>query len=266
MRYTRKFLLVFVIGLLTFAILPFQPEISQAFTPQVLVRGSQGYDVDELQGRLRYVNYYHGPMDGKFSWETYWAVRNFQRDVHIKVDGIVGPQTKMLLVSRSRNYHAGMYKTVTNAPGAANRQGFVAKRLHNSSPKKPVTADMGTYNGKFSAHDISLLAHCVYSEARGEPFIGQVAVAATVLNRLHSPLFPHTIAGILFQPGAFTSVSDGQFYLTPNASAHKAVMDAIQGLDPTGGALYYFNPATATSKWIWSRPQIKKIGQHIFTR
>jgi Cell wall hydrolyses involved in spore germination len=117
-----------------------------------------------------------------------------------------------------------------------------------------------------SQNDINLMARAVYGEARGEPYIGQVAVAAVILNRLESPSFPNTISGILFEPGAFTCVADGQIWLTPNQTAYKAVRDALNGWDPTGGALYYFNPATATSKWIWSRPQLKRIGKHIFCK
>jgi N-acetylmuramoyl-L-alanine amidase len=249
---------------LTFGIVPAPyPTLksAKAFTPQVLVRGSQGYDVYELQGRLRYVTYYKGPIDGKFGWETYWAVRNFQRDTGLKIDGTVGPKTKLVLVNHSRGYHTGMYKTATTDTA---RTPAASRRATGAKAPKP-TYGVGTYSGKLSAYDINLLEHTVYAEARGEPFIGQVAVAACVLNRLSSPLFPKTIAGIVFQPGAFTSVADGQFYLQPDATAHRAVMDAVQGWDPSGGALYYFNPATATSKWIWSRPQIKKIGKHIFT-
>jgi len=93
-----------------------------------------------------------------------------------------------------------------------------------------------------------------------------VAVAAVILNRIDSPSFPNTISGVIFEPGAFTCVSDGQIWLAPNDTAKKAVLDAINGWDPSGNALYYFNPATATSKWIWSRPQIKRIGKHIFCK
>ncbi|MEH7236880.1 spore cortex-lytic enzyme [Bacillus sp. JJ1562] len=118
--------------------------------------------------------------------------------------------------------------------------------------------------GGFSQNDIQLLANAVYGEARGEPYIGQVAVAAVILNRLDSPTFPDTVSGIIFEPLAFTAVADGQIWLTPNEQSKKAVIDAINGWDPTGGATYYFNPETATSKWIWGRPQIKRIGKHIF--
>lgn len=120
--------------------------------------------------------------------------------------------------------------------------------------------------GGFSQNDIQLLANAVYGEARGEPYIGQVAIAAVILNRLDSPTFPDTVSGVIFEPLAFTAVADGQIWLTPNEQAKKAVIDAINGWDPTSGATYYFNPATATSKWIWGRPQIKRIGKHIFCR
>jgi N-acetylmuramoyl-L-alanine amidase len=116
----------------------------------------------------------------------------------------------------------------------------------------------------FSQNDIQLMANAVYGEARGEPYNGQVAVAAVILNRVNSPTFPNTVAGVIFEPRAFTAVADGQIWLEPNETAKKAVLDAINGWDPTGNAMYYFNPDTATSAWIWSRPQIKQIGKHIF--
>lgn len=116
----------------------------------------------------------------------------------------------------------------------------------------------------FSQNDIQLMANAVYGEARGEPYNGQVAVAAVILNRVNSPTFPNTVAGVIFEPRAFTAVADGQIWLEPDETAKKAVLDAINGWDPTGNAMYYFNPDTATSAWIWSRPQIKQIGKHIF--
>ena len=112
--------------------------------------------------------------------------------------------------------------------------------------------------------EMDLLARAVYSEARGEPEVGQVAVAAVILNRLEDDEFPNTISGVIFQPLAFTAVADGQFWYTPNADAYKAVEEALEGSDPSEGALYYYNPVTATSRWIFSRPVIKQIGQHRF--
>ncbi|WP_256358326.1 spore cortex-lytic enzyme [Bacillus sp. sid0103] len=132
-----------------------------------------------------------------------------------------------------------------------------------AAPKKPTAAN--TPNG-FSQNDIQLIANAVYGESRGEPYTGQVAVAAVILNRVNSATFPNTVSGVIFEPGAFTAVADGQIWLTPNENAKKAVLDAINGWDPTGEALYYFNPDTATSGWIWGRPQIKRIGKHIFCK
>lgn len=116
----------------------------------------------------------------------------------------------------------------------------------------------------FSDNDIRIMAQAVYGEARGEPYEGQVAVAAVILNRINSPIFPNTVSDVIFEPRAFTAVADGQIWMDPDEEARKAVLDAINGQDPSGDALYYFNPQTATSGWIWTRPQIKQIGKHIF--
>jgi N-acetylmuramoyl-L-alanine amidase len=112
--------------------------------------------------------------------------------------------------------------------------------------------------------ELELLARAVYSEARGEPEVGQVAVAAVILNRLEDEKFPNTISGVIFQPRAFTAVADGQFWYTPNEKAYEAVEKALVGEDPSDGAIFYYNPATATSRWIFSRPVIKRIGRHLF--
>lgn len=114
--------------------------------------------------------------------------------------------------------------------------------------------------------NLNLLAHAVYGEARGEPYEGMVAVAAVILNRVRSSNFPSTVAGVIYQPGAFTAVSDGQINLEPNQAAYKAAQDALNGWDPSGGAIYYFNPNTATNKWIWSRPLTVVIGKHRFCK
>lgn len=127
---------------------------------------------------------------------------------------------------------------------------------------RPVT----TVSRSATRSDIDLLARAVYGEARGEPYEGQVAIAAVILNRVKDSRFPNSIAGVIYEPWAFTAVNDGQINLTPNATAYKAAQDAINGWDPTGGAIYYWNPATATNKWVWSRPIIKKIGNHVFAK
>ncbi len=119
-------------------------------------------------------------------------------------------------------------------------------------------------SGKTNSSDLNLLSRIVYGEARGEEYRGQVAVAAVVLNRVSSSNFPNTIAGVVYQSGAFDAVKDGQVNLSPNKTAISAAQDALNGWDPSYGALYYFNPSTATSKWIWSRKQTVTIGKHIF--
>lgn len=128
------------------------------------------------------------------------------------------------------------------------------------------TNDKEAYAVNASANDKQLLARAVNGEARGEPYEGQVAVAAVILNRVRHSSFPNTISGVIYQPGAFTAVSDGQINvpIDPNSTVYKACTDALSGWDPSNGAIYYFNPDTATNKWIWSRPLIVKIGKHRF--
>lgn len=132
--------------------------------------------------------------------------------------------------------------------------------------KQTTKAKASFHPSRISDNDMKIMANAVYGEARGEPFEGQVAVAAVILNRVKSPSFPDTPSAVIFEPRAFTAVADGQIWLTPNESAMKAVKNALSGWDPSGGCTYYFNPDTATSGWIWTRPQVKKIGKHIFCR
>lgn len=225
---------------------------AEAFTSQVLQQGSTGEDVIELQSRLKHIGFYNGKIDGVFGWGTYWALRNFQYEFGLEIDGVAGWKTKLKLA-----------KATPNAKIAWGGEKTGGGTQTQSAPKP--AAATNTPNG-FSQNDIQLMANAVYGEARGEPYTGQVAVAAVILNRLDSATFPNTISGVIFEPRAFTAVADGQIWLTPNETAKKAVLDAINGWDPTGNAMYYFNPDTATSAWIWSRPQIKKIGKHIFCK
>ena len=272
---------------------------SEAFTSQVIQRGATGEDVVELQARLQYNGFYNGKIDGVYGWGTYWAVRNFQSQFGIKkVDGLVGEKTKSLLVQKTKYYKEFVQKQLqqgnqfthyggkpldqqTKAPkrssqkktaqgtkenqksqsGSSGKSGNQSGSQQGNQTPKQTAANMP---GGFSSNDIQLLSQAVYSEARGEPYEGQVAIAAVILNRLNNPTFPNTIAGVIFEPLAFTAVADGQFYMTPDETAKKAVFDAINGWDPSESAIYYFNPDTATSPWIWGRPQIKRIGKHIF--
>ena len=203
-----------------------------------LRQGDRGNDVSEVQRRLSRWGYYNGPIDGNFGPQTLTAVRLFQQRNGLPVTGLVANLT-----------FAALGITVRPAQQAQTNKTAAVTPVNSVSP-----------------NDMHLLARAIYSEARGEPFEGQVAVAAVILNRVRSPILPNTISGVIFQPLAFTAVADGQFYLTPNEEAYRAAQLAVNGWDPSGGALYYFNPQTATSAWIWSRPYIKTIGRHRFCR
>lgn len=247
-------------------------EEAKAFSNQVIQRGAVGDDVLELQARLQYIGFYTGKIDGVYGWRTYWAVRNFQYEYGLPVDGLVGASTKAKLVRVSK-YHERFVKEqirkgndFTHYGGRPLSQQVKGNNRGGFANRSSVKATASNVPKGFSQNDIQLMANAVYGEARGEPYIGKVAVAAVILNRLEHPAFPHTVAGVIFQPGAFTAVADGQIWLTPDETSKKAVLDAINGWDPTDGAIYYFNPATATSAWIWNRPQIKQIGKHIFCK
>lgn len=162
------------------------------------------------------------------------------------VDGIYGPKTKSAVKYFQRKNGLAVDGIVGPKTAAA-----LGMTLSGSKTTQ-------------SSSDLNLLAKCVYAEARGEPYTGQVAVAAVVLNRVRSASFPNTIAGVIYQPYAFTAVDDGQINLTPNQTAYKAAQDALNGWDPTYGCLYYYNPRTATSSWIWSRQTVVTIGKHVF--
>lgn len=253
--------LFIIVALGSFSLL--KPDESSAFSNQVIERGAFGDDVIELQARLQYLGFYNGKIDGKFGYGTYWALRNFQESYGLEVDGVAGQTTKDTLVNNS-DFDKEWVHAQINAGNKFTYYGGVPldQQVKGSSGSSGSTAYQ--LPPKYSERDLQLMANAVYGEARGEPYEGQVAVAAVILNRLESPDFPNSISEIIFQPGAFTAVADGQIWLTPNERAKQAVLDAMSGWDPSENALYYFNPNTATSEWIWTRPQIKQIGEHIF--
>lgn len=238
---------------------PSTPQVEEksvpTFSTNAVKYGSYGQDVYELQGRLKYLGFYNGKIDSNFGSSTLKSVKWFQSEFGMKVDGVVGAKTKLKLYNASKQWsptETPLHKGQTSGDSG-----------NNTADKEQ--DNMGSANSMgLSENEIKIMANAVYGESRGEPFEGQVAVAAVILNRVKSPSFPNTPSGVIFQPGAFTAVADGQIYLEPNAQAKKAVEQAMNGWDPSGGCLYYFNPKTATSKWIWTRPQVKTIGQHIF--
>lgn len=189
--------------------------------------GSSGSDVKAVQNKLISLGYLpSGEADGIFGSKTKNAVMRFQKDNGLAVDGIVGTNTARAL-------------GISLSSGANGNSGY-------------------------SGSDVYLLAKCIYAEARGEPYIGMVAVGAVVLNRVRDPEFPNTIAGVVYEPWAFTAVHDGQINLEPNDTAKRAAKDAISGWDPTNGCTFYYNPDKTTNKWIWSRPVQLVIGKHRF--
>ena len=191
--------------------------------------GSRGDEVVQIQTKLKRWGYYNGNIDGIYGSQTQEAVRYFQRKNGLTVDGIAGPAT------------------------------LAAMGITSSSSNSSSSSSSNSSN-------VNLLARLIYGEARGEPYTGQVAVGAVVMNRVKSSSFPNSISGVIYQSGAFDAVSDGQINLTPDSTAKRAAQDAINGWDPSYGAIYYFNPSTATNKWIWSRPMTVTIGRHRFCK
>ena len=187
--------------------------------------GSSGAVVKQIQTKLKNWGYYSGAVDGVYGSKTKAAVKNFQKKNGLTADGIVGAKTLKAL---------GISSGTTSASSS------------NSDP------------------DVKLLARLIYGEARGESYTGQVAVGAVVMNRVKSSSFPNTVSGVIYQPYAFTAVSDGQINMTPSSTAYEAAKAAMNGWDPTGGAIYYYNPSTATSAWIYSRKTTVTIGNHVF--
>ena len=195
-------------------------------------QGDSGSAVTTIQTKLKRWGYFDGPVDGIYGSKTSKAVRSFQRKNGLTADGVAGPATLKALGMEQTSQNSGSSQTVSSGGNASG--------------------------------DVALLAKVISAEARGEPYDGQVAVGAVILNRIAHPSFPNTLAGVVYEPGAFTCMVDGQIDQPIASSAYQAARDALNGADPSGGAIYYFNPVTATSAWIWSRPLLTVIGKHRF--
>ncbi len=202
----------------------------------------QGYDVRQLQQNLSCLGFSPGSIDGIFGPQTLAAVKQFQSRQGLPADGLVGKQTADVISAA------------------------VSKPVQNDPAPQQAPASATSRSALFSRRDLEDLAHLIHGEARGESYEGKVAVAAVALNRLESKEFGNTLNEVIFQPGAFTAVSDGQYYLKPDASSYQAAEAAMRGWDPSEGAIYYWNPVTATDQWIWSRPIVKAIGRHVFAK
>ncbi|KRQ87771.1 Spore cortex-lytic enzyme precursor [Caloramator mitchellensis] len=215
--------------LIVFFIIQILIQYNSSVSAAAYKLGSKGDMVSKIETKLKSLGYFKGTPDNYFGSDTKEAVIKFQKARGLKVDGVVGSATLNALgISTSNN-----------------------------------TASRGN---KIQRSDVSLLGRIINGEGRGEPYIGQVAIGAVIVNRTRDPRFPKTIAGVIYQPGAFTAIADGQINAKLEPMPQKAANDALNGWDPSGGAIYYYNPAKTTNKWIWSRPIIKKIGKHVFCK
>lgn len=271
--------------------------VGNIFTHNAIVAQAYSYDTKTIQQKLKSWGYYKGSVDGVYGAKTREAVKAFQRKNGLTADGVVGPATaKAMGISststtttststkgdvvsvkiyqqklKSWGYYTGAVdgvkgaKTVSAVKAFQRKNGLTADGIVGNATAKAmgISVRAGT-NSSYTNNDTYLLAKAVYSEARGEPYVGQVAIAAVILNRVKSSAFPNTVAGVIYQPWAFTAVHDGQFELEPNATAYQAARDALNGWDPTYGSIYYYNPRTATNTWIRSRKVTTTIGKHVF--
>lgn len=215
--------------LLTLTLLIFASYVQRENTGAVYTLskiGSRGNEVRQIQKKLKELGYYKGSVDGIYGTGTQKAVKSFQKNCGITSDGIAGPKTLR-------------YLGITSSEASA---------------------------GGYSGSDVNLLAKLIAAEARGESYTGQVAVGAVVLNRVSHPSFPDTVAGVIYQRGAFSCVNDSNWSVAPNATSLKAARDCINGWDPSGGAIYYYNPAKTSNSFMHSRPVITTIGRHVFCR
>lgn len=223
----RRVLQVVAIIILNLFVISLFPG-NQESTPTLSKVGSRGEEVRQIQTKLKNWGYLADKVDGIYGPKTRDAVIWFQKKNGLTADGIAGPATLKAM---------GIFNSSNSGSSSGNNQ---------------------------SQSNYNLLARLISAEARGEPYSGQVAVGAVVLNRVEHPSFPDTISGVIYQNGAFSCLTDGQFNQPVAESAYRAAQDALNGMDPSGGAIYYYNPRTATNKWITSRPVITTIGRHVF--
>ena len=216
---------ILLINALFLCLFSFQTETEEVLSKM----GSRGSEVRTIQTKLKNWGYFFDKVDGIYGEKTRDAVIWFQKKNGLTADGVAGTAT------------------------------LAAMGISETTAASAVTTAASGY-----ASEVELLARLIHGEARGEPYVGMVAVGAVVLNRVKSSRFPNTMAGVIYQSGAFDAVSDGQINLAPSEQSRRAARDAMNGWDPTGGCLYYYNPATATSSWIWSREVRLTIGDHSF--
>lgn len=227
-----KLAIIVTLNICIIGLMSYSPAWNTNSIDALSKNGSKGQEVTAIQKKLQQYGYKVGTVDGIYGANTEKAIRQFQKNNGLSVDGIAGPATLAAL---------GLPTGSTNTSGGSNNSG-----------------------GSVSNSDYELLARIISAEARGEPYTGQVAVGAVVLNRVEHPSFPDTIAGVVYQPGAFSAINDGQINEAVSDSARRAAKECLNGSDPSGGAIYYFNPDKTSNKWMRTRPVIKRIGAHLF--
>lgn len=226
MQYTFRRFLAAATVILIIALAAIPVVSARKSVPTLSRYGSTGTEVKNIQNVLKRLGYYTGAIDGIYGSGTKSAVTRFQRDCGLTQDGICGPVTLLYLGLDS--------------------------------------GGSSSASGKYSSSDVALLAKVISAEARGEPYEGQVAVGAVVLNRVAHPSFPNSISGVVYQSGAFSAVTDSNWSASVTDSAKRAAQDALNGWDPSGGAIYYYNPAKTNNQWIRTRKVITVIGNHYF--
>lgn len=225
--YIRNLTVCLLCMCFLFAVNSYQQFYNEGSSVYTLSKlGSRGEEVRKIQKKLKELGYYKGSVDGIYGTATKKAVTSFQKNCGITADGIAGPKTLKFL---------GLSSSTSSS-------------------------------GKYSNSDVYLLSKLIAAEARGESYTGQVAVGAVVLNRVAHPSFPDTVAGVIYQKGAFSCVNDSNWSVSGNSTSLKAARDCINGWDPSGGAIYYFNPNKTSNSFMWSRPVIKVIGNHKFCK
>lgn len=239
MRFNRtaKILTALLLIVIMLVSINYNALLAATLSARALYVGTEGSDVKELQARLMSLGYGIDYADGIFGIVTERAVMSFQGSNGLTPDGVAGAATQDMLIRAT----GGGGRAATAAAPAASR-------------------------GATDQANLDLMARCIFGEARGEPYIGQVAVGAVIMNRVRHPSFPKTISGVIFQPRAFDVVYDGQIYMRPDSNATRAAREAMNGWDPSGGAIFYYNPTTATDRWIRTRPILRYIGHHAFCK
>lgn len=237
-RLTLYIMLVLIVFFSGVSIVGYKKYISSI--PTVIYKvGSSSDTVKELEEKLKWLGFFKGTPDNYYGYDTFEAVKKVQKDRGLRIDGIAGDKTLATL-------------------------GIMVNNKQESSNNNTVSNQ--TSSGNIAQKDQYLLARAINGESRGEPYEGQVAVGAVIMNRVADSRFPNSIAGVIYEPGAFSSIQDGQINANLEDQPKKAAQDAINGWDPSGGCLYFYNPAKTKNKWIRSRPIVKTIGSHVFTK